>query len=167
MLAHGFAWSKTISTHKDSLLVPILQSLLNCYVTDNMQKLVRSKIQPFSSRPKITIFCPFIAHNEWVNTTWPDLRKLKNISLTCALATFACLIIIPISAFLFVSMPYDWPRKSFFSDVPKKNQMFVIAVVISLLMLPLIVSCITYILVYFSAIVKGEQGYRNSSIKLS
>ena len=99
----------------------------------------------------------FIAHNEWVNTTWPDLRKLKNISLAFALATFACLIIIPISAFLFVSMPYDWPTKSFFSDVPKKNQMFVIAVVISLLMLPLIVSCVTYILVYFSVIVKGKK----------
>ena len=60
-------------------------------------------------------------------------------------------------------MPCDWPTKSFFNDVPKKNQMFVIAVVISVLLLPLIVSCITYTLVYFSVIVKGEQGYMNSS----
>ena len=97
----------------------------------------------------------FLVHTDWVNINWPDLRKLKNVGLVSVFASFSFLGFIPILVFCLIAFPYGWPKNSFFTFVPKSKQFVVFAVVILTFLLPVIVTCVTYALIYCSVVVKG------------
>jgi hypothetical protein len=58
-------------------------------------------------------------------------------------------------AFVIVALPHGWPGKSFFIHVPKSSQTLVVAILVSAFLLPVIISCFTYALIYYSVIVNS------------
>jgi len=101
----------------------------------------------------------FTVHNEWLNCHWPDLRILRNFSLVMVFASYAMLGFIPMLTFAAVSLPYGWPKTSFFNMVPRPKQFIVFGVVIFCFLVPVIISCATYFLIYFSVVIRGKTSY--------
>ena len=95
-------------------------------------------------------------HTDWVNMNWPDLRKLKNVGLITVLVSFGILGFVPIFVFAMISLPYGWPNNSFFLSVPKSKQFVVFGVVVITFLLPVLVTCVTYALIYCSVVVNGS-----------
>ena len=60
--------------------------------------------------------------NEWVDSKWPDLAKLKEIGVISVFALYIFLVAFPITAFLVVALPYDWPETSFLISVPRREK---------------------------------------------
>ena len=114
-----------------------------------------NKVVIFFERPfNISFVASPKVHQEWMNTNWPNLIRLKNIGLVCVFASFAILVLIPVLTFCLLSLPYGWPEISFFIAVPKSKQILVYAALITSLLLPVVVSCVLYFLIYFAVISK-------------
>jgi hypothetical protein len=95
------------------------------------------------------------AQGDWLDEQWPDLKRLRRFAFLSLVLLFIFLLASPIVAFCIVALPHGWPAKSFFIHVPKSNQALVVAILISAFILPVIISCITYALIYYSVIVNG------------
>ena len=69
-------------------------------------------------------------------------------------STFGILVFIPVFTFCLVSLPYGWPDVSFFIAVPQSKKFMVFVAIVTALLLPLLVSCVLYFLIYFAVITK-------------
>jgi hypothetical protein len=103
---------------------------------------------------KYFICCFFKVYPEWTDLHWPNLTRLKNIGLIWVFASFGILVFIPVFTFCLVSLPYGWPHVSFFIAVPQSKKALVFVAIVTALLLPLLVSCVLYVLIYFAVITK-------------
>ena len=56
--------------------------------------------------------------------------------------------------FFALAMPYGWPQNSFFINATRTSQILVISSFFICCLVPILVSCVFYILIYCSVVVK-------------
>jgi hypothetical protein len=66
----------------------------------------------------------FIEHQEWLNNKWPDVAKLKPLTIFAQLASFFSLLALSVLVYTISASPYGWPKKSFIKYVPFHIQMY-------------------------------------------
>ena len=96
----------------------------------------------------------YLVHQEWTNSKWPNLIRLKNSGLVCVFFFFGILVFVPVFTFCLLSLPYGWPETSFFIAVPKSKQILVYSAMVTSFLLPVGVSCVLYVFVYYTVITK-------------
>ncbi len=92
---------------------------------------------------------------KWTDSNWPNLIVLRKTGLVCVFALFGVIVSVHVLTFCLVSIPYGWPEISFFVAVPQPQQFLVFVATISAFLLPLLISCVLYGLIYFTGITQG------------
>ncbi len=71
----------------------------------------------------------YIVHPECLHSTFPDSKKLRNISLSLVLFMFATFVIITFGSLTAIARPYGWPQQVWISPTSRK-QLFLILKII-------------------------------------
>ena len=66
---------------------------------------------------------------------------------------FGILLAMPLTAFTVMALNAGWPQKTFFFHVSRPKRILVISISFASVLVPILVSCVLYILVYYSVVI--------------
>ena len=88
----------------------------------------------------------FILHQDWLDSHWPEPRKLRQAGLASVFGLLFLQISINTVTFMLLAKPYGWPQKSFFQSVPGPIQTTIILICLFVFLLPVKISIVFYLL---------------------
>ena len=88
----------------------------------------------------------FILHQDWLDSHWPEPRKLRQAELASVFGLLFLQISINTVTFMLLAKPYGWPQKSFFQSVPGPIQTTIILICLFVFLLPVKISIVFYLL---------------------
>ena len=57
----------------------------------------------------------YIVKPEWLHSTWPDVKRLRYLSVATVYISFALIVTLSLSIFLILAVPFGWPNIHFYA----------------------------------------------------
>ena len=88
----------------------------------------------------------YLQHQNWLESKFPDVKKLKILSLLTQFGSYLFLLMIDLVCLAIVAVPYGWPKNAFIIYVPFQLQIRTASFFAFIYFLPVLISAIFYVI---------------------